>query len=499
MQASRRPTRVLVGICFIGLSVSTALAADAEAEDARVEALRQQFEQQQRRINVLEASDAAAQDVEAERMRAMRDEIKRILSDPDFRESLRPTSLLAGYDRGFYLKSSDSNYSFKVNGIYQFRFGHYGTRQDNRYLLPRLRRDDRTGFEVARMRFTFSGTAFNPRLTYQVMLRSDSGQSNDTILHYAWFNYKFDDAIQVKLGRFRLSSTRAQVLSDSTFQFIDRPMVDAVFGLDVGTGVRFWGQLPGKRIEYFIDVVNSLNGPNNRVITNDPSELDSNPAILARTVWHALGEDLTMGETEGDVELHKNPHLDFGAHYAFNEDDGDNATTRIPFNRSGLFGFFRPGGFGLATSNGARIHQLGLDTVFKWNGFSFQGEYIVRFIDIRQAWDRPFAPLWRLTGEESTTAMQGAYVQAGYFLPIPGMERKLEAVGRVGGICTNVGGNEGAWEYTGGLNYYFDGHRVKLVSEISKVTEAPISAPAYGLPNVNDDILMYRMQFQVAF
>ena len=89
-------------------------------------------------------------------------------------------------------------------------------------------------------------------------------------------------------------------------------------------------------------------------------------------------------------------------------------------------------------------------------------------------------------------------MQAGYFLPIPGLEKKLEAVARVGGISVNTEGSEGTWIYSGGLNYYFEGNRVKLQTDVTKITEVPISAGGW-LGNVNDDALIWRVQLQVAF
>ena len=132
-------------------------------------------------------------------------------------------------------------------------------------------------------------------------------------------------------------------------------------------------------------------------------------------------------------------------------------------------------------------------------GFSARGEYIFRILDVRRASERPFAPWWMLTRQADTTCMHGAYLQAGYFLPIPGMEKKLEAVARVGGLSTTANGTEAAWEYTGGLNYYLQGNNVKLQADITKITEAPISSSGVGISNVNDSPLIFRVQLQVEF
>lgn len=483
------------------VSPLAAMAVEPSAAEARMAELTARLEEQQRKIAELEsrANTAANQDTEKARTDALRAQIRSILADGEFRESLMPSTLLSGYDKGFYINSSDGNFSFKVNGQLQFRFTHYGTRSENRYLLPRTRRDDRTGFDITRLRFAFSGHAHEPALTYFFAISQDQGNAYDTRLLYGWMNYKFSDEFQVKLGRYTLAAGRTRMAADSQQQFVDRSMTDAYYSLGDGTGVRFWGQCANKRVEWFLDIHNSTNGPDNRVITNDPSELDGNPAIVGRVIWHALGDDTSQYWFEGDIDHLQDPYLGIGMHAAFNEDDGDRQTTRIAFNRSGLFPFFRPGGYGLAPLNGARLWQMGADAMFKWQGFSLSGEYFLRFVDIRQAWDRPFAPLWRLTGEESTTNSMGAFVQAGYFLPIPEHEKKFEAVARIGGMRTNVGGGEGSWEYSVGLNYYIKGHWMKLQTDVTKIYEMPISDSDSSLANVNDDGLIWRVQMQVLF
>ena len=148
--------------------------------------------------------------------------------------------------------------------------------------------------------------------------------------------------------------------------------------------------------------------------------------------------------------------------------------------------------------DGFGINQFGIESAFKLNGFSATAEYIVRIVDVRQA-RRPFAPLFILTADGSTTVMHGAYLQMGYFLPVPGYEKTIEAVVRVGCISVLNGGQEGTWEYSAGMNYYIEGNKVKLQTDVTKVSEVPISNSYSSLANVNDDALIWRIQLQFAF
>ncbi len=500
---SLRSLRIaLLPITLGSFTISPCLADDAAAtngSDERIRALEEKLAASSQRLEELTrlvgGADATALD--QQRVEALKQQIREVLSEQEFRSSLMPSSVSAGYDNGFYIGSSDEQFLMKFNGVMQTRFQHYGTRSDNRYTRPRFERDDRTGFDQARIRLSIGGHAYSKDLTYNITLRSDSTDRYDTRLHYGYVNYRFSEEFQFRAGIFRLASTRAQMQSDSNFQFVDRPMVDAVYGLGIGTGVRFWGRLFDKRVEWFVDVVNSLSSPNTATITTDPAEQDNNPALLAKVLWHVMGDEPGKDfSLDGDLKPHASPALDLGLHYAFTDDEGDTAGLRIPFPlRSGP----GQGGFGLTRSSGLQIHQFGVESALKWQGFSASGEYILRTLDPRRAGRLPFTPLWLLTGEGSTVAQHGAYLQMGYFLPIAGMENKFEIVGRAGGISTLAEGHEGTWEYAGGLNYYIQGNSVKLSAEVLRVEEAPISAAQNGLANVNDDVLLFRVQLQVAF
>lgn len=461
-----------------------ALEALAEAQQARIEALRGQL-----------AASPAPQDDQA-RASTLREQVRALLSDESFREALLPSMLQAGYDRGFFIRSTDDLFFMSIGGRIQFRWTHDGTRARNHYRAPRLERDDRTGFDIARIRPRISGHVYSKDLTYLFELRADASDAYDIRTRYAWLNYRFAEPFQIRAGIFKLAATRAQIMSSGAFQFVDRPATDAVFSLGTGLGVRFWGQAFDRRLDWFVDVVNGLNDYRTRTITDDPAELDGHPAIVSRVIWHALGDQPgDLLKSRSDITWHESPALDLGMHYAFNEDAGDQRTLRIPFRRRSLL----PGAYGLTTSNGLQVHQLGVDAAWQWRGLSATFEYMWRFLDVRRAGRTPYTPYWLLTGDDSTSDYHGGYLQVGYFLPIPGLERKLEVAARVGGVSSIGPGSEGSWEYAGGVNYFIREHSVKLQADVTKVYEWPISSSSNSIANVNDDALVFRVQLQVQF
>jgi hypothetical protein len=491
------------------LSAAVAVADDGAADrkqsggDSELEHLRALLDEQQRQIDELTRQVTASTqgEMDAQRTQIMRDQIRAILSDAEFRESLMPTVAQAGYDNGFYIKSSDDKFLLRINGLFQFGWTHYATRADNRYLNRGLQRDDRTGFDIRRLRLRFTGNVHTKDLTYSIELQQDAPDRYDTVVNHAFFNYRVIDEFQILVGNFRVASTAEQLRANETHQMIDRSLADTVFGFGSSIGVRFWGQLFEKKLDWYLDIVNGLtDGENNhsanRTITNDPAEIDGNPALLFRTVWHILGDKPgTHFIDQSDLAISENPAWDLAFHYAYNEDRGERTTTRIPFPLRTVL----DGGFGLTTSRGLQFHQFGFDTAFKWRGFSATGLYVLRILDVRSADGAPFTPLFLLTGDGSTNTQHGGNLQLGYFLPIAGLEKKLEVVGRIGGVSTLAHGQEGTWEYGGGLNYYIDGNRVKLQMDAIKISEVPITSQYTSLANVNDDALIFRVQLQVAF
>lgn len=497
--------------CMLGVVVTSLFAvpvlAEGNATDS-VDRLQAMLEAQQRKIEALEQQVAATTQADMDQARAeqMKQQIREVLSEAEFRETLVPATLQAGYDNGFFIRSTDEKFMIKFNGLMQFRYTYYSTRSENRYLAPGYAGSrSRSGFSFARLRFIVGGHAYTKDLTYHITFdASEDGQYDATAL-YAWVNYRIADEFQIKAGIFRLASTRADFGSTATMQFVDYPYENALFGLGRGIGVRLWGKLAEGKGEYYLDFVDSLNSVR-QTITADEDRYtrghDNNPAIVFRTVWALMGGHCLYPEDAGhftapcDFGIHDEPALNVGAHFAYTSDWFD-GTLRMPFKRQT---FFREGGFGLTSSEGLDIYQMGIDAGFKYQGFSATAEFDWRILNVTDSDRPPFTPLYQLTGDDSTNDQWGGYLQLGYFLPIPGMERKFEIVGRAGGLRVHHGGAEGVWTYTGGLNYYIDGHKVKLQSELMYIPEAPVTrGPNYSVANVNDDALIFRVQLQVAF
>jgi hypothetical protein len=494
MSTQRRGHWIVVLALLTGM---TDRAGAAESETDVAAALHTRLKEQRERLAELQAT-ARAQDrtLTAIRIQDLREQIRDVLSEPAFRKSLMADSLQAGYDDGFFIRSHDEKFSLRINGRVQARYTYYNSGSRNRYLLRGFRRSDRSGFDLRRVRWTLRGDLYDKTLTWYLQLRGDGTDSYNVRVLDAHVNYKVAEVLQFQAGIFKAAALQTRLTSSSRLQFVERPLFDSIFGYDRGAGLRIWGRACEKRLEYYLDILNSLGSATNRTITPDPPELDGNPAVVARAVWYLLGDAADL-KAEAALRNHVEPAWDIAFHYAFNDDDGDQRTADLPFSTTRFHTV--PGSFGLTSTRGVQINQFGLSSRFKVRCFSLRGEYVVRLVDPQDTTKMPLTPWFQLTGDDSTTAQHGGYIQAGWFPPIPQLDNKLEVVGRVGGYAFHAAEADNAWEYALGINYYFEGNKVKLQADVTKVTEAAVSSGGSSIANVNDQPLVFRVQLQAGF
>src|SRR5512139_3708847 len=90
---------------------------------------------------------------------------------------------IAGYDKGFFLRTEDEDFLLKINGRVKFRF--------ETEVFDDLREDEDGNplenefhFSVPRVRVSFGGHAFTDDLTYKLQFAWDNGEA---ILKDAYF------------------------------------------------------------------------------------------------------------------------------------------------------------------------------------------------------------------------------------------------------------------------------------------------------------------------
>jgi hypothetical protein len=351
-----------------------------------------------------------------------------------------------GYEKNFYAKSCDGNYSLNVKGRMQLRYA--GEMHDD----DGVANANAHSLLIRRARLDFSGNVITPDLTYdlQLDLGAIPGAADNNILYYAWMNYKVMDQFQLMGGLHKIWFNRQEITSSGKQQFVDRSLANERFNLDRSIGVIAHGDLNGKMVEYYLSVVN---GRNTRNAINTNQEL----GYIGRIAFNPLGE---YGYEEADVKESEDVALTFGG-------------------AGGLWHEESTVGAGVQN----RVISGNADFGIKYSGFSTQGEFFLRNTQ---------------AGAASQNDM-GYYVQAGYFLVPKHFEIALrhsglwDDTGNDGinlnmnnGSITGLGGvNDGVdetadsdneYEYTAGLNYYFKGHDLKIQAQYSLIMDGVAGA-----------------------
>lgn len=164
-------------------------------------------------------------------------------SEPQSDET--PPDFETGYSRGFFLRSSDGDFSIRFNGRIQPRL------QYNR----RENREDLYSYLIRRARLKISGNAHGPNLKYK--FQADFGRGF-VILLDAYVDYSFvPDQLVLRIGQSKRPYAREAITSSAQLQFVDRSLTSLFFGggRDIGIAIQNNYQ-NSPRLEYALGVYN---------------------------------------------------------------------------------------------------------------------------------------------------------------------------------------------------------------------------------------------------
>lgn len=156
-------------------------------------------------------------------------------------------SKCAGYDKGFYIRSTDGNFTLKLNAMIQMRY--FANWRD---LDPGDGDETEAGFTLARAPVIFSGNVLSPKLTYWMILQSGRVDGH-TFMEECRINYEFDNGLFVQIGRFRDPSFMRELdISYARQMGVDRSYQYAIFSTGIHEGICFSKQNDDFRVLSFI-------------------------------------------------------------------------------------------------------------------------------------------------------------------------------------------------------------------------------------------------------
>ena len=345
---------------------------------------------------------------------------------------------LAGFDKGFFLKSADGDFKLKLGIRVQARYQYdgvdgFGDADDNGEGA-----DDKSSFSIPRARLTFKGNAFGKDLTYKFQTDFGKGLVN---LKDFFANYKLGDSVQVRVGQWKRPFSRQQINSSSKLALVDRAMTDKKFGAGRDIGVALHnGYEKSPEFEWAVGVFNGTSVKPS--IATSVSLDNSDPAAPTASASSKMANTVSRFQP------------------AF--------IGRFGYNMGGIKGYsegdLKGGDFRLSLGAGAMwLHsyddeasamRANVDFMMKVSGFAFSGAF--------------YAAMDESADDDGNMSLglsaMGLHAQANYLIAQsyqPVLRFEWHMPDEVGP------GSEDEKVMTLGFNWFFHGHKVKWQTDIS--------------------------------
>lgn len=407
-----------------------------------------------------------------------------------------------GYDRGLYTQFKDK-FLLKIRLRVQARFtdahfnGNYNTVGDPKNypnvssagVITALRYGEGVDeFVVKRTRLVFEGFAFNPDINYFVQFRNDtngtttqpSTSRSTTQLYDAYITLKQLPWANLRIGQYRTHFGRQEFYSSALLQFVDRGFVAEAFVPNVidrrDQGVTIFSDQEKYPVSYAFGVFNGVGIDMTRLGLNTPGNANE-LMYVGRVTADLMGKP---GYPEGDLKYSLTPQLAIGASYGYN--GGLQTNTTGPGSNPQVSQAIVSLGNGRLLNQGiVDIGTAGTDFVFKYRGFSLQGEGFFRNVDTHDHSKR--------IGNAT-----GYYIQGGYFI-VPGT---IEVVGRYSYMDPDTRLSQDLiTSGVGGLNWYLNGHEHKVQLDYGVITTRLSVADVGRAVSLIEN--RFRLQYTIVF
>ena len=312
-------------------------------------------------------------------------------------------------------------------------------------------------FIVRRARLKFDGFAYSPKLKYKIELglsnrdisgANDFNRNTPRYILDAVIMWKFAENWELWAGQTKLPGNVERVVSSGNLQLIDRSLLNSRFNIDrdLGVQIRHKSNLGGNFITR--EKFSISQGEGRNVTEGNEGGLQ----YTARLELLPFGAFKSKGDySQSDLKREEKPKLMLGFTYNFNEE----AVRERGF----------AGDYMIRTDEtiyGTDQTTIFVDAMYKYNGFSFMGEYAKRTADNEIATEIDGVTP---TGDVVLTG-NALNLQAGYLF-----KNNYEIAGRYTTLeFESVTGKDPTKQYTLGFNKFVLGHKLKIQSDLSYTT-----------------------------
>ncbi|MBO6523266.1 MAG: hypothetical protein JJ971_05525 [Balneolaceae bacterium] len=337
-------------------------------------------------------------------------------------------------ERGFWIESQDGFMGLKL-----------GFRLQQQLIIETPYSEDesiQTNFFIRRGRLLFKGYVFDKKLNYFIQLGVDRGQITLLNAEYRW---KPNSTTQVSFGQLFPTTGRQFQTSSKNLQLADRSDVTRFFFTDWDLGISARKSfLVNDHLAFKVGISITHGEGKNMATAPGGWAYASRFEVLPFGLFNANGD-----YSESDLYHEPTPKLSIGAAYYFNQD----AYTK----------------YGNTEWKGLNdnINEYYLDAIFKYNGFSFLGEFIHRTVE-NELLVTPFNTL--LFSEK--VSGKGLYIQGGKFI-----SENLEPVFRISFLNPDDRAQTSRnkfieqQKFVLGLNYFMLLHNLKFQYQLGYIQQ----------------------------
>ena len=312
---------------------------------------------------------------------------------------------------------------------------------------------------LRRTRLEFEGDLIK-NLKYAVHLSGDkwgkAGQADKISLFYAYMDYKFLDALSLKVGKAKLPYSRISLTSSSKQLLIERPVstetVKKFFDDFEQPNILAHGKLLNGIMAYYFAYADGW--------AEGKTLRSGNTVHKAAPLWAARVEVAPPGWVEkgkSDSHIGKGRHMSLGLHYAAQES--------IQYQENDLK---------------EDRELLGFDLSGHWKGVTAQFEY--------NWWEEDYTEPGKISKEP-----KGWYVQAGYLMDGINLEPAIRFE-QYDQDANTAEKTEEVW--TVGVNWYAKGHSLKISANW---VHSEFDRQASGWLAADDARDVFQMQAQLYF
>ncbi|MFI1771138.1 porin [Thalassobellus citreus] len=365
--------------------------------------------------------------------------------------------------------AKDSSFSIKFAPRFQVRSMSSWDHDGNQYGSPDH------NFIVRRARLKFDGFAYSPKLKYKLELGlsnrdiSGANQFNRNTPRYildAVIMWSFAKNWELWAGQTKLPGNVERVVSSANLQLIDRSLLNSRFNIDrdLGIQIRHKSNLGG---DFLMREKFAISQGEGRNVTEGN---EGGLQYTARLELLPFGAFKSKGDySQSDLKREEKPKLMLGYTYNYNQD---------AVRERGFAGDYmiRTDGSIYETDQ----NTIFADAMFKYDGFSFMGEYAKRTANNEIATELDGTTP---TGDVVLTG-NALNLQAGYLF-----KSNYEIAARFTTLeYESITNTLPTKQYTLGVNKFIVGHKLKVQSDIS-----------YTTLDGNDDNITFRLGFDIHF